>query len=175
MIRRLKSYSRWDFFQSLFTTKHSSPICPGNPLSAKRTSASRSREPSPPFMCEHSKNPTIGGPKMLLEKVLDYLNCKMQPGDLHTSDLGCVPSSRAPLHGSSSISQLLRQFSSSTWTLPSVSKANIYSLLQYFTARYLGFWQILTGTATIPIGTHDPYLMPTAWLRLKIFAASQWL
>lgn len=121
------------------------------------------------------KEPHHRGAKRLLEKALDYLNCKTQPGDLHTSDLGCVPSCGASLHGSSSISQVLRQFSSSTWTLPSVSKVNIYSLLQYFTAGYLGFWQILTDTATIPIGMHDPYLMPTMWLLLKVFSASQWL
>lgn len=53
-------------------------------------------------------------------------------------------------------------------TSPSVSQANIYSLLQDFITRYLGFWQILTDIATIPMNTDDPYLMPTTWLGLKI-------
>lgn len=118
-------------------------MCSCNPFSTKiYLSFVPQRTKLPP--CEHSKDLTTEEPKKLPWKVQEYLNCKTQPGNHNVSNLGDVPSSRASLHGSSSISQLLRQPSSSTWTPPPVF---LGEHLQSVAIFYYKVFRVLTNTS----------------------------
>ena len=126
-----------------FTTQHSPHICPHNLFSTKTDFSFTLQRTKLPIYVWTFKGPHHWEPKRLPHKVLGYLNCKPQPEDLNTSNLGHVPSSRASLHGSISHSQFLRPFPSSTRPFPQLFLK--WTFIVYFHIYYKIF-KVLTNT-----------------------------
>lgn len=133
------------FFSKLEFTNKSTVLKYAHTVSfpPRLASPTCSREQSPLHTHENSKDSTTGAPERLPRIVSGYLNCKSQPRDLNLSNLGYVPSSRASLHESSSISQFLRQFSSSICIIP---QEFLREHLQSVAISYYKVLRVLTNT-----------------------------
>lgn len=110
------------FCQSLsLPPEHSSHICPRNLFSTKTYLSFMLQRTKLPIYVWTFRGPHHWEPKRLHGKCRNiWIANHGLGGDLDTSNLGHVPSSRASLHGSSSSSQFLRPFPSSTRLLPEV-------------------------------------------------------
>ena len=147
MIRRLKTYWLWDFFQSLsLPPKHSSHICPRNLFSTKTYFSFVLQRTKLPVYVWTFKGPHHREPKRPATESVGIFELQTTTwvGDLNTSNLGHVPSSRASLHGSSSSSQFLRPFPSSTRLLPEVFLK--WMFIRFIAIFYYKVFKVLTNT-----------------------------